>query len=250
MADDAPTNDAPTGRRPYIQDEDLHSVKDLSAAPAELIATARSLAGFQRHAFLFERVDAENHPYLDAFIRDVIVGGEDPAQWMRCRLLLPFMDLPGLVVTPLRVVLSRLQAIEAAGWLRIVPDYAEWKSGSDHIGAPACRRDDVPYNWRPPDGIASVAPSALPTEPVDNVVVAGRRWIASRLARACGPRLQTLTTTNDVFASVGMESERASPDAQAAAQGLLAEQAEEAEGGLTRVPGFAAPDPYYLDAGD
>lgn len=218
-----------------------HSFTHLNDVPESWIERARALGSpLLAEPLLTYLTSSECHPYLKAYVRDVVFGQASPQTWRRSRILVPSFSLEQQLIS------SRAELIAPIGGefrSRIIPNLEAWRAGVAWVGAPAKFEPDADYRSPVPEGSVSLAP--VPLEPITDRVVTLRRWIAGRLARAVSSdgRLNATSDLNELAS--GLPSlESWSGDAKIAASALLHELRD--LGNLAEgVPGFRGPDSWY-----
>ena len=174
------------------------------------------------------------------FMDQVVLGGADAASWGRGdRLCVPALPPRLLLAQPVEATLAPLGAVEGRRWLRMPPRASEW-DWSPFCGGPGVLVADAPYWFAGPAGAdwTAVDPAAL--EPVGDLEVAARRWIASRAAfdLRAGPLPDTPA---GIATAIGITE--LAPDGEIALAGLLRERSLADDGRLA--PGFRGPDEWY-----
>lgn len=214
-------------------------IADLNEVPEPLLRQARSLAEPGAIAALLTRhTTPENWEYLEPFVEDVVLGGQDAAGWRRGQVLVPDFSL----ADQLRLEPAELLAPLGGGFAhRVRPSYGEWRSGASWVGAPALLLPGANYRSAVPDRALGLG--SADTEAVQDRAVALRRWIAARLARSAeGSAFASLASL--AASSPGLPAPGDwSRDAVIAAEGLLREHRE--LGGQAGVPGMRGPDDWY-----
>jgi hypothetical protein len=221
---------------------DRASIADLNDVPDALIAEARKLHPFVARDLLAYYTTPHNRLHLRPFIEDVVFGTRPVKLWRRGAVLVPDVS-PGDLLCKSWPTL--LEPIGGHSDLRIVPVFARWQVGVQWVGAPARPWPEKNYQSDdPPRTISLVAPAL---EPIPDLAIGIRRWIASRLARFLkGSRPRSIEELVAVLPAQLPPVERWSQDAEAAASALLREFREfgEEDG---RVPGFRGPDEWFAD---
>jgi hypothetical protein len=221
---------------------DCASIADLNDVPDALIAEARKLHPFVARDLLAYYTTPQNRRHLRPFVEDVVFGTKSVKAWRRGAVLVPDFSLGDLLCKSWPAL---LEPIGGHSDVRIVPKLADWQVGVPSVGAPARPWPEKNYQSDdPPRTISLVAPDL---EPIPDLAIGIRRWIASRLARCLKDRRPRSIEEFLVALPAQLRSaESWSQDARAAAPGLLREFREfgEEEG---RVPGFRGPDEWYAD---
>lgn len=232
------------GERPHVPPAKLHSIKDLSEIDSNTVAQLRTLQGYQRYAYLFELTDVMLHPHLDAFLRDKIEAPDESPASPQGLLLVPELPLAVLLRQPMGTILASLGPPESR-LLQIEVNPARWRSGFEYGGSPAVLREDLGYDWQPPEEITAIRAGAVATWKVEDVRVAVRRWLASRIAFvAVEQDVELSGGAPALLAAARVSVAEASPDALRAVAALAVEGRLGAD---DRVPGFRAHDTVYLD---
>jgi len=218
---------------------DRDSIANLNDVPDALIAEARKLHPFVARDLLAYYTTSSNRPHLRRFLEDVVFGTESVKLWERGGVLVPDVSLGDLLCKS-RIVL--LAPIGSRSDVRIVPRLASWQSGSQWEGAPARPWPEKNYQSHDVPGTVSLIKPEL--EPMPNLAVGIRRWIAGRLAGCLkGSKPKSI---EGLFAVSPVELDLWSQDARVAAAALIREFREFGEDG--RVPGFRAPDEWFGDS--
>ena len=221
---------------------DRASIDDLNDVPDALIAEARKLHPFVARDLLSYYTTPRNRRHLRPFIEDVVFGTKPVKLWRRGAILVPDVTLADLLCK------SRPALLEPIGGhsdVRIVRNLPDWQVGVQSVGAPARPWPEKNYQNDDPPGTLSLIDREL--EPIPDLAIGIRRWIASRLARNLrGSRPRSIEELFAVSPAPLPPGERWSQDARAAASALLREFREfsEEDG---RVPGFRGPDEWFTD---
>lgn len=233
-----------------LRPEDEGSIHYLNRFPPNLLAEARELAAHSRLlAWNFIRfyTGIEQNSEVKDFVFEVVATGRDPATWERWdRLYYPDVSFPRDIDVPVARMLVPLHDATGKRWVRLLPlrrrgDY------SFACGQPGILHRSSDAEWQPPRrGVRMSLSVEDNLEPVDNVEVAVRRWIASRIAWQIaqqGIALPADATVSDVMTTLSVNIPP-SADAEIAIRGLLREERE--FGPSTEdVPGFRGPDEWY-----
>jgi hypothetical protein len=223
---------------------DSASIANLNDVPEALVAETRML-GHRTLAsdLIFYYTTFDCWPYVRSFVKDVVFGTESPKYWRRGGVLVPATSLCD------QLCLSRSALLEPIGGhagVRIVPRLAAWAAGDSSVGAPARPRPEADYRSISPPGALDFTEPDL--EPMPDVAVGVRRWIAGRLA--CCLKGGAPTSIEELFVISPYQlppTDRWSQDAGIAVAALLREFREIApEPGA--IPGFRAPDEWYRDS--
>jgi len=221
---------------------------DLNEAPTWFVEEARSIRSrLLRHIFLKHYIAASQHRYLAGFDADIIEGGQDPAQWMRGRFICPSFSIRELVIKDVPSILRPLQGVIPQNWQRLRPNWSLWEAGVFISGAPATVLTDVRYTWSPPENVFTMALSeAREFEPISDVTIATRRWLAACCASAAKTRgiLGSFVDSKQFIDVVFPDLDRLSEDCSHAIDALLAERRTFgfSDG---KVPGFRGPDSWF-----
>jgi hypothetical protein len=223
---------------------DRRSIADLNDIPEALIAEARKLHPFDARDLLAYYTMPEDRTYLRDFVENVVFGTQSARRWRRGGVLVPAVSLDD------QLRLSRAAILGPLGGpceVRIVPRLSSWRAGTSREGAPA--RPWPERNYRSPFPPAATSHLSEPDlEPMPDLAVGIRRWIAGRLARSL--KGGAPTSIEELFATAPYELlpiEQWSEDARIATAALLREfKAFGPEDG--RIPGFRAPDEWFKDA--
>ena len=121
------------------------------------------------------------------------------------------------------------------------PPWAKWDY-SLFSGGPGVLVRSKPYWWETPAGVACLMRPG-DVEPIENLEIAGRRWIASRVAWKWKFTKRPLPATPEEVARVLGLTAPMSRDGEIAVAGLIREQGigENEE----MAPGFRGPDEWY-----
>jgi hypothetical protein len=230
--------------------EENGSIPDLNTFPAHLLTEARAIARSSKLlAFLFVRFYSGSRQLgeVKRFIEEVVVGGQEPARWCREPLLCcSRVDGPQVLELSRNKVVTDLQGIPGERWVRLVPQRASWDY-TGYCGAPAVLNRSANYRWQVPGGVSSlVLTGNEKIETVDDLTIAVRRWITSRVAWQLARKQIVLTPSVDVSQVARTLSRTTSPslDAEIAIRSLLREERELGPW-ADAVPGFRGPDEWY-----
>jgi hypothetical protein len=224
------------------------SVPTLNDLPPEMLAEARRLAKEARVLavrYLTYHVARCDMDDAAEFTDDVLRGGGDAAKW-RVRDLLCFakLDRSSLLAFSVEAFSARLQEVKGERWWRAVPTRAAWDY-TGVAGAPAVLVRSAPYWWKSPAGaVAARGVRAMEQVSDNQLSVAVRRWLASRMAWEAKAYLaQGTPSVEGLVVALGGQ-EQPSADARVAAQALVREASLTAEA-ASAAPGFAGPDSWY-----
>ena len=157
-----------------LSPDDLGSIANLNEVPEALVAEARKL-GHRSRAYdpLHYYTTFDCWPYVRSFVQDVVVGIKSPQRWRRGGVLVPDTSLRD------QLCLSRSALLAPIGGhaeVRIVPR----PFGDNSVGAPARPWPEADYRSTSPPGASHFSNPAI--EPMPDLAVGVRRWIAGRLA--------------------------------------------------------------------
>ena len=217
-------------------------VANLANLSSEQIAEARAVLreSGRGHAVkhLRDRVENLTAGQAAEFVEDVLERDVPSAQ-TRDRVYVASSAARDLVARPLRDSLSVVESIEGERWVRPRPDRQSWIS-SPATGAPGVLvRTDPLGRKAPPGTIATILP-ADEIEPIDDLEIAGRRWIASQVASELRGR-PLPATTSGIAAALGVAGPL-SRDGEIAVGALLLESGLPED---DRAPGFRGPDDWF-----
>jgi hypothetical protein len=223
-----------------LSPDDVGSIGNLNEVPEALVAEARKLGHRSRaYDLLYYYTTFDCWPYVSGFIQDVVFGTKSPRLWRRGGVLVPATSLCDQLCQSRSALLA---PIGGHAEVRIVPR----PFGDSSVGAPARPRPEADYRSTSPPGASDFANPVL--EPMPDLAVGVRRWIAGRLAwclKGGAP-----TSIEELFAISPYElppTDRWSQDAGIAVAALLREFREIVpEPGA--IPGFRAPDEWYRDS--
>lgn len=219
--------------------ESLNDLGEAEVAEARALLRESGRVAAVRH--LTQLVDGTSLGTAADFVEDVLERGADAGSWRRKdRVYVPAAARArDLVSRPLFETLSVLDGIEGQRWVRPVPDRVSWVS-SPATGAPGVLVRAVPYTESAPPGTVATSAAAGEIEPVGDLEIAARRWIASQVAAEL--RGRPLPATAAGIASALGVTGSLSRDGEIAIGGLLLESSL---GEDDRVPGFRGPDAWY-----
>ncbi len=225
------------------------SIHDLNDLPPEVLAALRALGDrtILRYKLMrFLTVDSLRGE-LQNFCEDVACRGEDPRVWRRGGILYPHIPLDRLVTSSVPEILSVLAPREDERWLQIAPTRDMWEIGEDASGAPALERPELRYDSATPDRAIRVLLNGLEDlREVDDIEVATRRWMGSRIAWHAS-KAALLADFDDGAALVRAllpAGEDPSDDAAIAAGGVIREM-RTASPGAGFLPGFSGPVAWF-----
>ncbi len=215
----------------------------LNEIPESLITKARLLADASAaEVFLGQYVGLDCSAYLKPFVEDVVFGNELAVNWMIGQVVVPDFSLTEQLCLEASVLLA---PIGGAFDYRITPDFEDWQTSLQWVGAPALVLKSANYHYSIP--FQAIGLGYVETEVVKNQVASYRRWIASRLARVVGYQ----SNINSIDQLIWQNSEipifeKWSHDAKRAGQALVREFKEFGQI-QEQVPGMCGPDSWYED---
>jgi hypothetical protein len=230
---------------------DEGSVPFLNRFPTHLLADARKIFTESKSSiltfhFITFYTGAGQTSEVKSFIEDVIVGSQDPAAWQRWdRLYLPSVAFPEMIGSTVAEIVAPLQDVPGEHWVRQIPSRSNWRLSA--CGQPCVLHRSTDAEWKPSKKVFQLlAYSYTLVEHVDDVGIATRRWMASRVAWQLAQQGVTLpagATVSDVMTAMAADVP-CSADAEIAIGGLLREQRELGPS-PDAVPGFRGPDEWY-----
>jgi hypothetical protein len=229
-----------------VDPRERHSVLSLDRLSEAQLAEARAL--HRRGtipSILFLRFLVAGLTLRDAqdFADKVLRGDAPMAAWQSGpTLYVVSLRLEELLGVTARAVEDRLAAVEGERWRRIAPSsrVLSWASA---LGAPAVlAHTPVPA----PAGTESLIlpPTCQSLEPVPDLVVGVRRWLAALIAHYSDSKRTALPLTADAVLSRFGDPGCATADVRAAAHGLLRERDAGYEPDQQPL-GFRGPDEWY-----
>lgn len=250
MANPDDTIEMVLGRK--LRREDEGSVPFLNRFPAHLLADARKIYKETKSAlltfhFIKFYAGAGQVDEVKSFIEDVIAGEQEPDAWQRSdRLYLSSVALPHILGNTTGEILAPLRDAPGEHWVRQRPRRSHW-SWSSACGQPCVLHRSSDAEWRQPEGVFHLLVSDYSgLEHVNDVDVAVRRWMASRVAWQLAQRNVSLSVdaaVSDVMTALSVDVPW-SADAEIAIRGLLREERELGPS-EDAVPGFRGPDEWY-----
>jgi len=233
------------GRR--LDPRDRGSVDDLNRFPAKWIEAARGLPTLLRLVLLRYYTNSREHAILPVFNEQVVENRRPVETWLQGRILVPAFTPKRLVQMERDEVVAPLQPSANERWFRLKPRREYWDAREFLTGAPAVLRPDLNYRYSPPADVSDLTLRDDQTEPVADLTVAVRRWIASGLAgaAAAGGLLNT-RDGEQLIRKCYPEASRISGDAIVASRALVRELDSLPEDEHT-VPGFRGPDEWYSE---
>jgi hypothetical protein len=145
-------------------------------------------------------------------------------------------------------IIVMIRADGSQPWHQLRPDRKLWDAGELLTGAPAILRPELDYRFVPGPHVRDLLLDNVQLDPISNIDIATRRWIAANLARIAKNRtIEEFGSPRDFLAACFPDLEAVSDDALAAARGLLHEFAVFSDGAtdVASVPGFRGPDDWY-----
>lgn len=217
------------------------SVATLNDLSDEQLAEARRVeARTSAILYLCDLVVKCNKAHAAVFIEEVIKGGADVRTWgFRDLLIVPAHRLWTKVLQrPLADIVAPLLAVEGTRWMRLKPEAPphDWFSG-----APGVHLRSQPY-WVSMGGDIDslILTPGDELEPVDDLMVGARRWLAARVMGLLSGR-PLPATAGELAALLEIEGPL-SRDTEIALAALRREQEMEPGPG---VPGFRGPDAWF-----
>jgi len=241
-----------------LEEELQGAIKSLHDFPLELLEEARKLPAPLQLRFMEYYLDEGEHPYAAMFYESVVREGEDPENWLRGGILTASLPLEELLAQDVSAILGSLQPRPGEAWMRFRQRWNEWISGCSPCGAPALLRPDLDYHYWPPKHIKclTVKPFVERLEPVHDIALATRRWLAAHFAEEAA-RLDLLGKVWDLGAlitAVVPDAGALSNDASIALTAMLREQRDLGVIDFDSIPyndrdlyipGFRGPDGWY-----
>lgn len=235
-----------------LKSEEEGSFPNLNEFPPHLLTEARKIvaeSGSRLLAFRFVKfyVGPGKVGEVKCFVEDVVAGDEEPSTWRRVdRYYMPAEEFPQMLGLTVAEALGPLEHAPGERWFRVTPLRSLW-SGSGEFSRPFVLQPSTEDEWHPPTGaICQLRLGRKYLERIDDVAVAVRRWMASRVAwqfAQQGVKLTTDATVSDVMTALSVDVP-CSADAEIAIRGLLREERELGPSADT-VPGFRGPDEWY-----
>jgi hypothetical protein len=234
-------------RTPIVSLERRKTVATLNDLTDEQLEEARGWARERKAAALWflQSLVVKCQLGCDHFIDEVLLGSADARTWGFSDILcIPDLSLNALVTRPLTASLASIDPIDGERHFRSPPKQDDRDSHT--CGVPGVLVSGKPYWWAVPQGVIGLG--AQPDfERIDDVIIAGRRWIASRVARTWEgtfTRTALPRTPQEVASALKLEAPL-SRDGEIAIAGLIREQ--DISENLDRAPGFRGPDAWYAD---
>ena len=217
------------------------TLADLSAAQiAEARAVLRESGRIGAVRHLCQLVDSCSRGDAADFVENVLERADDARDAsVRDRIYVVRASARDLVSRPWSQLVSPLAGIEGQRWVRPRPRLSSWMS-SPATGAPGVLVRSDPYARAAPTGTLTTIVSDDEIEPIEDVELAARRWIASQVASEL--RNRPLPATPRAIGSALGVSGPLTADGEIALTGLLLESSLPAD---DRPPGFRGPDAWY-----
>jgi hypothetical protein len=228
--------------RPLSPDEQA-SVSNLNEVPAAVIDAATRLQPIARQVYLRYVTVDDLHRYLPVFETDVVENKVPAEAWCKGGMILPDFTIADLLGLSVADLLAPLERRPDEPWLRLPADRLSFDSHDPYCGAPGLQRPTMDYAWQEPPHVYRVILSTTVPEPVDDIVVATRRWVASRAAAAA--RAFDVDESEEVerlAAAIAPSLRSLSDDVRIALRALILERRAGLADG---VPGFLGPDAWY-----
>ena len=223
------------------------SIHDLNEIPADVLADARSLRSYVLRTMLMRYVTPPPlHRMLPDFVDEVLAREVDPRAWRRGGFLFPSLSLDTLVTLGIPEVLAVLGRKPHEHWLQYPPDRRNWEIEEDTIGAPGVERPELRYDSEVPAGVRRHFHGRVEgLWQVDDVAVATRRWMGSRIAARARTQggLERFDEPQALLRALFPQVGGFSSDATIATRAVQREaQAFGTDGG---VPGFLGPAEWF-----
>lgn len=223
--------------------DNIQKVSSLNDLPTEVVDLCRLLDdSFYKECLVSYYVTEDNEPYLRMFVQTAILKEVDPAEWMTGRILAPIVSLKDLLTKELEVLYKDLEPDYSCIF---TPNYSSWKGGRN-VGSFVKVERNSTYRDKTPKNCSSTYDKNITTQVnPSNRVIWFRRWIASKIARAAYPRLDTVKDLSITSISESFEVEGWTQHAVLALEGLK----KEALLGVwdeVSAPGYFAKDNCYL----
>lgn len=160
------------------------TIQDLYDIPPDLVADAKQLRSLtDGYRFLQYYTSSRLWQWLPEFMEDVLERGVKVKTWKRGGILFPLFAVKTLVTLNVEEILLPLAPRPDESWLQIAPNRRAWEIGEAATGAPALERPQLRYDSETSDRVRRVMLNGLEDLlDVADVLVATRRWIASRIA--------------------------------------------------------------------
>jgi hypothetical protein len=223
-----------------------HTVPTLNDLSQNDLADIRRMAERDEKValmYLCHVVERCHDVHAGRFISEVVFGSADVRNWGRGdRLVLPSLSLIDNVCLPLEDMLAPLRTFDRNAWVRVRPSLPA--RDDRFCGAPGAVTGSQPYWYLPPAiGFTAVLlPDARDDlEPLTDLVITGRRWLASRIAERLSWR-----PLPDSAAELAAALRVAGPVTRDAEIALAALRREASLGSPAGgMPGFRGPDEWF-----
>lgn len=232
-----------------LDEHERGTIVDLNRVPAALIGELQRLPRIMQHRLLGFYLDPASRVHVGGFLEEVVDGGAEVSQWRRGRVLAPSFTVNELMTTSSARLIERLGAVATDDVVRIVPSQKHRDSYGVIAGAPAILRPDLDYKYAPAGHLIDMGLECVnDLEPAGDVVIAFRRWIASRFVAKFGalldaePAVSPSQMLAQLFPGISV-----TPDARGAVSAVFAELGCSRSAG-DRIPGFCGPDRWFEDA--
>lgn len=235
------------GRR--VAPDERGSIPSLDAVPDALLEEVRAVASRSRMGgveILQFYVVESDLDHVAAFLDDVVHGSRDPEGWGRFDVLCgPSVALSDALQTSVESILSGLAPVEGDRWWRVEPSLEDWNA-SGSAGAPSVLIKQVPYYWTATSSTEWIRLTDERLEPIVDLDVAVRRWVASRIAWEIDPSGDGsgIGTVGRICAALQLDENRLSVDGRSSMEGLAREMSELSPD-PRGVPGHRGPDVWY-----
>lgn len=231
---------------PVVSLERRKTVATLNDLGADQVEEARGWLheGKGAAAWFLESLVVKCHlGWAAPFIDEVLLGSADWKTWgFEDVLCIPKLEWNQIGAADLASSFRALDPLAGEQHVRRAPLMKD--KDSQFCGAPGVFVRGKPYWWECPAGTEGLL-SAKDLEPVENLMIAGRRWIASRVARHWTITRRPLPETPQDVASTLKLKTPLSRDGEIAIAGLIREQ--ELSGNHELAPGFRGPDAWYAE---
>ena len=222
------------------------TITNLNEISDEFLARLRATGNeIESERMLRHYLDPSQSRHVRNFVMNVVFGRqEDHRQWERGGGLRLDWTIQELATLPQETLLAPIRDNEHAIEYRIRPKRTPWDPGCRH-GCPAVLRPDLDYKWESPPHVVDVHERDM--EPIGDLTVGVRRWIAAYLGTLMGIKkaFDTISSAEDMFGVLDINPNEATDDAIKAAHALLRERPMIQENS-DAIPGFCAPDEFYL----
>lgn len=233
-------------RIPVVSLERRKTVATLNDLTDEQVEEARGWARENKGkaAWFLESLVVRCHlGWAAPFIDEVLLGSADWKTWgFKDVLCIPKLEWNEVGAAVLATSFGRLDPLEGERHVRCAARVKD--HNSRFCGAPGVFVRGKPYWWECLAGVEGLL-KATDLEPVENLVVAGRRWIAARVAWHWTVTARPLPATPQEVASTLKLQTPLSRDGEIAIAGLIREQTITANHELA--PGFRGPDAWYSE---